>query len=94
MSHLGGEWGGIPRGRGFEEKGLYCGFTHRSGERRNEKKETILDIMMLRRNGHSQRAIARKLGISRNTVKKYIENPELLGGRAGRIVHIPEQSGH
>ena len=36
---------------------------------------------MLHRNGLSQRAIARKLGISRNTVKKYIENPGLLEGR-------------
>ena len=39
---------------------------------------------MLERNGLSQRAIARKLGISRNTVKKYIENPELLGGRQSK----------
>ena len=81
---MGGEWGGIPRGRGIGEKGLSFGFTQQSGERQNEKKETILDIMMLERNGLSQRAIARKLGISRNTVKKYIENPDLLG-RAGKI---------
>ena len=44
-----------------------------------EKKETILDIVMLHRRGLSQRKIARKLGISRNTVKKYLENPELPG---------------
>ena len=39
-------------------------------------KETILDILSLHRSGISQRKIASKLGISRNTVKKYIENPE------------------
>jgi len=36
-----------------------------------------LDILTLKRKGLTQREIARKLGISRNTVKKYIENPEL-----------------
>jgi len=35
-----------------------------------------LEILDLHRSGLSQREIARKLGISRNTVKKYIENPE------------------
>jgi len=35
-----------------------------------------LDILTLKRKGLSQRKIARKLGISRNTVKKYLENPE------------------
>jgi len=45
---------------------------------RFEKKETILDIITLHRKGLKQRAIARKLGISRNTVKKYIENPDLV----------------
>jgi len=39
-----------------------------------------LDILILHRKGLSQRKIARKLGISRNTVKKYLENPELPGG--------------
>jgi transposase len=39
---------------------------------------------MLSRKGLSQRKIARKLGISRNTVKKYLENPELSEAR-GRI---------
>ena len=43
-----------------------------------------MDILMLKRKGLTQRAIARKLGISRNTVKKYIENPELFEGGAGR----------
>ena len=37
-----------------------------------------MDILTLHRKGLKQRAIARKLGISRNTVKKYIENPELV----------------
>ena len=35
-----------------------------------------MEILDLQRSGLSQREIARKLGISRNTVKKYIENPE------------------
>jgi transposase len=35
-----------------------------------------LDILTLKKKGLSQRQIARKLGISRNTVKKYLENPE------------------
>jgi len=34
-----------------------------------------LDILDLHRSGLTQRAIARKLGISRNTVKKYIGAP-------------------
>lgn len=36
-----------------------------------------MDIITLHRRGMTQRAIARELGISRNTVKKYIENPDL-----------------
>ena len=36
-----------------------------------------MDILTLHRRGLKQRAIARKLCISRNTVKKYIEKPEL-----------------
>jgi len=42
-----------------------------------------LDILMLNRKGMSQRTIAKKLGISRNTVKKYLDNPEFPGSRAG-----------
>jgi len=38
-----------------------------------------LDILILHRKGLSQRKIARKLGISRNTVKKYLEHPEVPG---------------
>ncbi len=38
-----------------------------------------MDILMLHRKGLSQRKIARKLGISRNTVKKYLEDLELAG---------------
>ena len=37
-----------------------------------------MDIIALHRKGLKQRAIARKMGISRNTVKKYIENPDLV----------------
>jgi transposase len=36
---------------------------------------------MLHRKGVSQRKIAKKLGISRNTVKKYVEAPEFAGSR-------------
>ena len=36
-----------------------------------------MDILSLHRMGLKQRAIARKLGISRNTVKKYVETPAL-----------------
>lgn len=36
-----------------------------------------MDILTLHRRGLKQREIARTLGISRNTVKKYIDNPEL-----------------
>jgi transposase len=36
-----------------------------------------LDILTLHRKGLKQRAIARKLGISRNTVKKYIDKPQI-----------------
>jgi transposase len=35
-----------------------------------------LDILILKKKGLSQRKIANKLGISRNTVKKYLDNPE------------------
>lgn len=37
-----------------------------------------MDIITMHRKGLKQRAIARKLGISRNTVKKHIENPNLV----------------
>ena len=40
-----------------------------------------MDILTLHRGGLTQRAICRKLGVSRNTVKKYIENPERLSDR-------------
>lgn len=36
-----------------------------------------MEILTLHRKGLKQRAIARKLGISRNTVKKYVDNPQL-----------------
>jgi len=60
---------------------VVCCQIYSQGERGEwcEEKETILDILMLHRKGQSQRKIARKLGMSRNTVKKYLENPELPG---------------
>jgi transposase len=42
-----------------------------------------LDIVMLSRRGMSQRKIAKKLGLSRNTVKKYLENPVFPDSRSG-----------
>lgn len=36
--------------------------------------EVYMDIIALRRQGHSQRWIAKKLGIHRNTVKKHLES--------------------
>ena len=42
-----------------------------------------MDIVILHRKGLSQRKIAKKLGISRNTVKKYLENPEFPESRKG-----------
>lgn len=39
-------------------------------------KEELMNIQILHQQGHSQRAIAKQLGISRNTVKKYLtSNP-------------------
>jgi transposase len=49
-----------------------------------------LDIITLHRRGIKQRAIARKLGISRNTVKKYIDNPD-LGFEQPRLPHRNSQ---
>ena len=43
-----------------------------------------MDIVMLHRKGVSQRQIAKKLGISRNTVKKYVENPQFPETRRRR----------
>lgn len=51
-----------------------------------EKKETILDILTLKKKGLSQRKIARKLGISRNTVKKYLENPEFPDSQKKNVI--------
>ncbi|GAB6098080.1 IS21-like element ISMac3 family transposase [Desulfatiferula olefinivorans] len=43
-----------------------------------------MDIITLYRRGLSQHAISRELGISRNTVKKYIDNPDLAFNRPQR----------
>lgn len=39
-------------------------------------REKYMDIWTLHKHGFSQRAIAQRLGISRNTVRKYLKNPE------------------
>lgn len=44
-------------------------------------KEECMDIWVLSRQGYSQRQIAKRLGISRVTVKKYLESRELPGYR-------------
>jgi len=36
--------------------------------------EVFMDIIALRRQGYSMRAIAKKLGINRNTVKRHLES--------------------
>ena len=43
-----------------------------------KKIEDVLNIHSLKRQGLSQRQIARKLGIHRQTVKKYLEHPQLV----------------
>lgn len=53
-----------------------------------KQEETVLDILTLHRQGLKQRAIARRLGISRNTVKKYLENP----GNAIHCMAKPRES--
>ena len=45
-----------------------------------------MDILVLKRKGLSERQIARRLGISRNTVKKYIDNPGAHGDVGRTIV--------
>ena len=44
-----------------------------------------MDILTLKKKGLSQRKIARKLGISRNTVKKYLENPEFPDSQKRKV---------
>ena len=44
-----------------------------------------MDIVLLSRKGMSQRKIAKKLRISRNTVKKYLENPEFPESQRRRV---------
>ena len=48
--------------------------------------EDVVDIRALKRQGLSQREIAKRLGISRPTVRKYLKSPEALehGRRTGR----------
>jgi transposase len=43
-----------------------------------KRQEAVLDIQVMHRKGMSQRKIAKTLGISRVTVKKYVENPALV----------------
>jgi|GEM_PF-1695949 len=53
-----------------------------------KKLEDELNIHALKRQGLSQRAIARKLGIHRQTVKKYLEHPELNQGGYQRLSRV------
>jgi len=43
--------------------------------------EEILDVLSLKRQGYSERGIARKLGIHRKTVKKYLDNRDWMHNR-------------
>lgn len=46
-----------------------------------KKEEDILEIVLLKRQGLSERQIAKRLGISRPTVNKYLNNPSLVFSR-------------
>lgn len=41
-------------------------------------KEELMEIQILHQQGLSQRKIAKRLGLSRHTVKKYLDNPDAL----------------
>jgi transposase len=54
--------------------------------------EVYMDIVALHRQGHSERAIARKLGIHRNTVKKYSQlgqTPQYKKGKCRESILAP-----
>lgn len=53
------------------------------------KVEVVLDILKLKAQGYSIRQIARKTGIDRRTVKKYLENPTLAGQKTLRMSTRP-----
>lgn len=48
------------------------------------KLEEAMEIKILHQQGHSMRSIAKRMGISRNTVKKYLEQPEPLPAPSSR----------
>ena len=50
-------------------------------------RQTVFEIHRLCDRGYTERKIARKLRLSRQTVKRYIENPEPL-----KKLHIPRSS--
>ena len=55
-------------------------------------KEVCMDIFALHRQGISQRGIARRLGLHRNTVKKYIQAgklPEYRSAKRRRSILAP-----
>jgi len=47
------------------------------------RKEECMEIWVLKRQGYSNRAIARKLGIHRKTVKQYLQRKAFPAYRAG-----------
>ena len=54
--------------------------------------EVYMDIVALHRQGHSERAIARKIGIHRNTVKKHIQEgqtPQYQKGKRQKSILTP-----
>lgn len=46
-----------------------------------QTQETAMDILALKREGFSDRHISRRLGIDRRTVKRYCEDPSVIGRR-------------
>ena len=52
--------------------------------------ENQLDIVLYRRQGMSYREIARRVGCTPRTAKKYVEHPELIGKRRESSPRLPQ----
>ena len=58
-------------------------------ENSDVKKKVVVEVLVFKRKGLSQREIARRLGIHRKTVKKYLKHPELIGRH---VIRKPRRS--